>query len=330
MKKDSVIVSEGYLDMITPFCCGIDNIVASLGTALTPRQISLIKRYTDNIILVFDADSAGETATIRALDLVLENGLRPEVLSMPEGFDLDAAVRQKGKDYLMHLLEGKQNFFDYKLSILTKHYSKEKIQDRVKIAQRMLASIRKIPDKIERDEYVKLLSAALKIKEATLLAELKDEQRSQRQLMPQLDQQETIPIVERLIFKFIFTNKKVYDFISQNINESDFANSLSRKTYSLINAKNQEQGYLGYREFLSLVQDRNINSFLSQIILEDTGDLNKTVLQDCVEKLQKRRIKLLKNELREKIKKAEKNKSIEEVKKLMKEYKKINSEVLHG
>jgi len=93
--------------MIIPYAFGIKNIVASLGTALTIEQINLIKRYTENVVLIFDADRSGQLATLRALDLLLENDLKVKVVKMSKGMDPAATVSEKGKDYFLELLKRK-------------------------------------------------------------------------------------------------------------------------------------------------------------------------------------------------------------------------------
>ena len=96
--------------MIMPFSHGIRNIVASLGTALTIEQIRLIKRYTKNVVLVYDSDKAGQLATLRAVDLLLENDLKVKIIAMPTGSDPDLLVRQKGIQYFKRLLDEKVDF----------------------------------------------------------------------------------------------------------------------------------------------------------------------------------------------------------------------------
>jgi DNA primase len=97
-EKDAVVLVEGYADLLSVFQAGILNVVASSGTALTAEQIQLIARYTKNVIFVYDADSAGVSAMIRGVDLILENDLDVRVAELPEGDDPDSFVKKNGAD----------------------------------------------------------------------------------------------------------------------------------------------------------------------------------------------------------------------------------------
>ena len=102
-QKDFVIVVEGYLDFLTPFQAGIGNIVASLGTALTQDQVRLLKRFTKNITMVFDADSAGESASLRGLDIAVGEDMNAKVAALPQGYDPDKFTRELGADKFLDI-----------------------------------------------------------------------------------------------------------------------------------------------------------------------------------------------------------------------------------
>ena len=115
LKNDSCLVVEGYLDMIMPFQYGISNIVASLGTALTAEQIRMMKRYTKNIVLVFDSDTAGKASSLRAIDSMIEHDLTIKAVSLPPGFDPDSFVKAKGKEGFLQCVQEAQDFFNLQI-----------------------------------------------------------------------------------------------------------------------------------------------------------------------------------------------------------------------
>jgi DNA primase len=171
--NDSAIIVEGYIDLITPYQAGFKNIVASCGTALTLEQLRLIKRYTNNVVMVYDSDNAGMLATVRSLDLLIEEGLNVQVAGLPEGYDPDGYVRRLGPDKFRELLEKAKDIFDYKMEILKSKYSRVTIANKANIASEMLPTISKFSNMVLKSAYLKKLAEALKVDESSLWSELK-------------------------------------------------------------------------------------------------------------------------------------------------------------
>ena len=122
INKDYVIVVEGYMDLVSLYRNGITNVAATLGTALTDNQCQLLKRYTDNVVLSYDSDTAGQNAAMRGLQLLHENGLKAKVVHVTEGKDPDDFVRKRGKDAFLELIDGALSYIDYIVSVLRKRY----------------------------------------------------------------------------------------------------------------------------------------------------------------------------------------------------------------
>jgi len=172
-EKNEAIVVEGYVDMLMPFQHGIRNIVASLGTALTIDQIRLLKRYTNNVIVLFDPDLAGENATIRSLDLFVEEDVKVRVAQLPKGYDPDSFVSEKGSEEFGRLILGAQDLFDYKLNLLIARHGAKTLEGKTMIANDMLPLIAKIKNAILQSGYLKRLSEMLSIDEADLKREIR-------------------------------------------------------------------------------------------------------------------------------------------------------------
>ena len=320
-----------FRSMITPYQAGIKNIVASLGTALTLEQIRLIKRYTHNIILVFDADKAGQNATLRAVDILLENGLNVTILSMPDGLDLDLALRQKGVDFVMALIEKRNDFFDYKMLLLRRLYDIDSIDGKVKIARQMLSTIGKLTSELEQYEYVKKLSVALKVRETLLMAEFGKVKTHKpvSSRSPLQNIRASVPITEQLIIKAIFANNRLLTTIKGRINEEDFSHPLSRKTFALLLNKSSAGNFSG-QQFISSIEDKEISGFVSRVLMEESSSIDKSILKSCIIKLRRNHLKMLLGSLRTQIRAAEKDKDEIRVKNLMMQFRKINSEVRNG
>ena len=170
---DSAIVVEGYLDFIMPYQAGAKNIVASLGTALTLEQVRQLKRYTHNVVLVYDGDSAGEMATLRSLDIFIDEEMQVKVATLPKGFDPDSFVRKFGVEKFKGLVDQALNLFEYKLGVLRERFDHKDIEGKGRICQQMLESIGRLKSAVLKSEYLKKLSQELDIKEDALLEEAK-------------------------------------------------------------------------------------------------------------------------------------------------------------
>ena len=334
IKSDAVIVVEGYLDMITPFMRGVRNIVASSGTALTLEQIKHIRRYTSNVTLVFDSDKAGEMATMRALDLLLENELKVKIAKLPAGLDPDSLVRKKGKEIFLQAIEEAQDFFDYKMDVLRKVYDLESIEGKTKIAQEILTSLQKLKSEITKHEYIKKLSDRLGVKEEILIAELgklntapkaRDWQDPQERLNPK----EPLSITEKALLKFMASNRQAFSVIKKNVKEDDFASGLARKTFSYLSL-NVEKISNQPQQLLAMIEDKEISKFICAIIMDDHIPLEKEFLKSALLKVRQRRTKLFRNQLREKIRQAEQDGDRQKLKVLISEYGKIKSEARNG
>lgn len=328
LKKDCVIVVEGYLDMIIPFMHGIKNIVASLGTALTLEQIYLIKRYTSNIILVFDSDKAGEMATLRTLDLLLENDLKVWIVKLPSGYDPDSLVRDKGKDYFLQFLGKKQDFFDYKIGILKNIHDRESIEGKTKIVQEMLAAIDKLNSEVQRYEYIKKLSEVVKVKEEILLLEFRKissslgKNKDNRTVKKSALGGGVISITEKLLLRFMFTKKGAFSLVRKNLTEEDFTSSLARKTVSYF-FKNYPQGESAFLKSLAVIEDKEISGFVSAILMDEDIPIDKESFKSSLIKLHKNRTNRLKDKLKEEIKEAEAGDDRQRLKALVSRYNKM-------
>ena len=167
-KEDNCYLVEGYTDVIQLHQLGIENVVSSSGTALTPEQIRLINRLTPNITVLFDGDAAGQRASLRGIDLILEQGMNVKVCSFPEGEDPDsfskAHTLTEVEDFLK---ENAKDFIQYKASLLVKEAQGDPIK-KAGLVRDMVESIAKIPDVIKREIYVQECARIMDIKEDVL------------------------------------------------------------------------------------------------------------------------------------------------------------------
>ena len=167
-KEDNCYLVEGYTDVIQMYQSGIENVVSSSGTALTPDQIRLINRLTKNITVLFDGDAAGQRAAIRGIDLILEQGMNVKVCSFPEGEDPDSFSRKHNKEEILSYFNSNaKDFIQYKANLLVEEAAGDPIK-KASTVRDMVESISKIPDTIKREIYVQECSRIMEISESVL------------------------------------------------------------------------------------------------------------------------------------------------------------------
>ncbi|MCG1037284.1 DNA primase [Polaribacter sargassicola] len=171
-KQDNCFLVEGYTDVISFNQSGVENVVASSGTALTSDQIRLINRLTKNITVLFDGDAAGIRASIRGIDLILEQGMNVKVVQFPDGEDPDSFAKSHSNTELKEYLENStQDFINFKVSLLLKDSNNDPIK-KAGVIRDIVTSISKIPDGIQREVYVQECSRIMDISERVLFSEL--------------------------------------------------------------------------------------------------------------------------------------------------------------
>ena len=164
-RKTAVIV-EGYFDCVVLAGAGIAHVVSPLGTALTVDQARLLKRYAQQVILAFDADAAGAAATLRGIDLLIEQGLQVRIAQLPSGVDPDECVRSMGRERFERLLEASVSVFETLMDTAMKRFATDRIEGKVEAAQFVLPTLAKVPDAMLRSEYVRQLAERLTLDEA--------------------------------------------------------------------------------------------------------------------------------------------------------------------
>ena len=175
-KEDVCFLVEGYTDVIQLFQSGIENVVSSSGTALTPEQIRLIRRLTSNIVVLFDGDAAGLRAAIRGVDLILEQGMNVKICSFPEGEDPDSFAKSHTEEEIKSYLktEGK-DFIEFKTDILLKEADQDPVKKAATVRE-IVQSISKIPDAIQQEIYIKQCAEAMEVSEPVLFNALAQKQ----------------------------------------------------------------------------------------------------------------------------------------------------------
>ena len=259
-KQDNCFLVEGYTDVISFYQSGIENVVASSGTALTSDQIRLVNRLTKNITVLFDGDAAGIRASIRGIDLILEQGMNVKVVTFPDGEDPDSFAKKHTEAALREYLEeSSQDFINFKVSLLMKEASNDPVK-KAGLIRDIVASISKIPDSIQREVYVQECSRIMEISERVLFSELaqliskntkdfnKNQQKDKQSFevvkkqTEQLKEVDSLFILEREIIRILllFGNQETdfVDFIEvedeegvMHLEKEKYTNQVSKELY---------------------------------------------------------------------------------------------------
>jgi DNA primase len=171
-REDFCYLVEGYTDVISMHLADVDNVVASSGTALTEEQIKLVRRFTENVTVLFDGDAAGIKAAIRGIDLVLKGGLNVRIVLLPDAEDPDSFSKKMGSsEFKKYLVGHTKDFISFKIDLLAKESGHDPIK-KAEAIRDIVTSISLIPDPIKRSVYIQETSQLLKIQESVLLSEL--------------------------------------------------------------------------------------------------------------------------------------------------------------
>ena len=191
-REQKCYLVEGYTDVISFHQAGVENVVASSGTSLTTGQIQLIKRFTNNVTVLYDGDWAGIKASLRGIDMLLEEGLEIKVALFPDGEDPDSFARKHTKEELQEFLSNsEEDFISFKQRLLAQELSKDPLQ-RAKLIGEVVNSIAVIPDAIVRAVYIEQTAAKLNIKEELLqqeVAKLRHKKQSDNYYQQQREQE---------------------------------------------------------------------------------------------------------------------------------------------
>jgi len=263
-KEDNCYLVEGYTDVIQMYQRGIHNVVASSGTALTPEQIRLINRLTKNITVLFDGDAAGLRASLRGIDLILEQGMNVKVCTFPEGEDPDSfAKNNELEEITQYLQQNSKDFIQFKASLLVQEAANDPIK-RADTVRDIVHSISKIPDRIKKEIYIQECAQIMNISEAVLFntlaqigkKDIADASKRAYQEQKAFDVVKNEPLPEKVDVQYVLEQKLIEilliygdfkeEFEDVYLEENESGDLVTRK--SLTQIKVYERVYLNLQE----------------------------------------------------------------------------------
>ena len=184
--EDRIILVEGYMDVVSLYQSGVRNVSASLGTALTENQARLIKRYTKNVILSYDADNAGQNAAFRGLDILYQEGLKARVLRVTDGKDPDEFVKKKRQKSVHRACKNAVPYGDFKISVIRDRYDMEDEQQRVDFIRDVIEILKKMKP-VEADIYIRKIAAETGISEGAIRFEYSGNNSQEKEIRTRRD-----------------------------------------------------------------------------------------------------------------------------------------------
>jgi len=331
LKEDCAIIVEGYMDFLSVYQAGIENVLASQGTALTIEQVRLLKRYTHNVVIIFDADSAGQTAALRSLDIFIEEDMQVSAVDLPSGYDPDSFVRKMGPKALKEKIDSAVDFFDYKLAALKAQFDMRKVSSKARIVSEMLFTINKFKNAVLKSEYIRRLAQALDIQEGLLLQELKNLKDNtyytQKLATAISDTHIKMSPTEKLLLRLMLQEAEIVENLKGHIEPADFQSENAARIVSAIFdlcAKgrpvqpNQLINYFSESEISNLIGELGVSE---ELVLEEAK--RKEIIFDCVQRLKKQRLHTRKEQLQEEIKLAQELKDEERLNLLTREFQQL-------
>ena len=315
-RMDSLVVVEGYLDVLSAHQAGISNVVATMGTAMTSDHLHLIRRFTRKVILIFDPDQAGLRAVLRTVEIFLDSGVEARVVLLPEGEDPDSFIRSNGAQAFQTMLSDSVKLLDFSLEQLVIRASRTTIDEKLKVVGDVLPVLAMIPGHIERAYYIRWVAERLEVQEKDLTLELSrhlNRFRSRRGQSPVdapvFSRQPAFPVEEEMLVKILLQGHIKVAEISSQVKPEDFSDQRLARIFQVAISLQGETGELSLQDlFLVLKADSDLHSLVSGWVLQDMGceqaEYSKAA-QDCIRKIRVRQMNGELYHLHEQIRQAE-------------------------
>jgi DNA primase len=318
-RTKTVIVVEGYFDAIALHQAGLTHTVATLGTALTPEHIQVLRRFASKVVLLFDPDAAGERAALRGLDLFVNSGLGVKVVTLPAGEDPDTYVRKEGPESFARLEEQAPSLLDFALEHSLKTAEASTIEGRIRSVDEVLRILQKSEHPIEREERIRLVAERLSINQQRLIerypALLKQEGRRPSAPRPESSAAPSykgVPEERDLVYLLLHGHLTPADL--RRVRPETFSVPACRMVVEKALAHLGEDGRVGLRHLLdTIVDDPDCGTLATELSMrEEHFDDVRAHVQGCLDTLDRKTAESILRELIAQLKAAEREGRIED------------------
>ncbi len=326
-----LLIVEGYMDAISLHQRGITNVVAALGTALTPQQGWLLRKNAEQVILGFDSDGAGQTAIMRAMEVMQNMGCDIRVLQLEDAKDPDEFVVKFGAARLQRLLDNAISLIEFKVKVLKQGLNLENASDKIKFLNEIAKLISKIENTMEREIYIEKISKGYNISKEAIFGQVNKLQYANNKTTKTLEK-DKVAIVHRekrdnknisteiikrenTIISILINNPESYKIIKEYIKIEDFKYEINKKIIEEIYLELDKEN-TNLSVVLNHIEDEELQSHLTEIMAEDYGITdNQKAIEDILQKYERERLEEKRDSLLEQIKSEQDTKRKKELSK---------------
>ncbi len=290
-KAGQFLVMEGYMDVISLHQNGFDNAVASLGTAFTPQQAEILKRYADKAVLCYDADEAGQKAADRAGEILREANIKTRVMTITGGKDPDEYINAKGKEMFKLLIDNAESFIEYKIGKIEKQYNLEDTVEKLEFIEQIAKILANIKNGVEREIYIKNISRKTDISHESITAQVENLiRKNSRRAEIKAERDEKRAFEERTggrkdldemrlynaekLMLNLLCEKEIFRGVSEKLQPEEFTEGLHRRLAEVIYTKQQSGEKLQPMSVISEFAEADAGR-VSEIILDDKNVADK-------------------------------------------------------
>ncbi|MBN7772407.1 DNA primase [Clostridium aminobutyricum] len=343
-KENYTILVEGYMDVISLYQSGIRNVAASLGTALTENQAKMLRRYSKNVVLSYDADNAGRAAALRGIEVLRKEGCKAKVLHISDGKDPDEFVRKKGKDAFKSLIQQSLGYVDYKIENLKNRYNLDSYEESIEFLKETAVVLRELGP-VEADVYIKKLANEIKISENAIRLEING---NNTQVEPittpplskygesdrkaQQDFSMSISLIEKNLIKLMILDYKYYEIISnyERVFKTDYAKNIWKAITELYEENEVDEKEIDLKKLQDGLEIAEVSILTDIIDNVQLADKEEQVLMECINKFEWEELTEKENSLLTRLSMADEEENQETIKVLTEELMELQRKKLGG
>lgn len=299
--RERILLVEGYMDVIALFSKGINYSVASLGTSLTERQAKLLKRYGKEVYICYDSDAAGTRATLRAIDVLLKEGVEPRIIMLPNGMDPDDYINKVGLLEFEKLFVKSYNYIDYKIDITKNKYDLNNLEDKIKFTIEVARIIKSLKSPVEQDAYIMKISQATGISQEAIKDEIRGRTGRSKPRTNAYNahgstkQQNINPVryeitsgnlkAELDLIRLILEDRDYFEFVDANLSTDDFSSKDCMKLFEFIKEEYGDLESLEIKDMTYKAKDNDIDTELLNSIIEMEIKYESTNIEKIIKDL---------------------------------------------
>lgn len=309
-KKRELILVEGYMDMLSIYQAGFHNVVASLGTAFNQEHARTLKRFADDVILLYDSDEAGTNAALRAIPVLVKNGFHVKVTQVPDGKDPDEFIKAKGAAEFSKLLVNAVHYISFEIACIHRKYNLRNPEHRVRFATEAAEILAKLDSEIERNVYLGEVSRVTGVEEEAIGSEIrklmrkedeafaKEAERRQQNLKNYVVEgrkvEKGLLEAQRSLLYYAAQHQGVYETLETHLEEDDFTEDVFRRAFQFIGELWRSSGHVFPADLVSRFEEAKEQKqiteiFAVQLPTENGADMEKAI-NEQVKRLRRTKI----------------------------------------